>query len=292
MPKVSVIVPVYKVEKFLPRCLDSIVNQTLEDIEIICINDGSPDNSLQILEEYAKKDSRIKIINQENAGLSVARNVGMEIAQGEYIGFVDSDDWIDVEFYEKLYTTAKKYDADIGVCSVQSVRKFGRKNYLFKYKSEELAEDTYKKYYLCDIPCVGYVWNKIYRTSDIKKFNIMFEPGVYFEDVCFLLESLYNLKRLVTVPEVKYYYQRDNAGSILRLKSQKIKDDSAHVHERMLEFFKSQNLTLPNYCRPVKKYKFLGLTLVKIRYHSAKRECSLLNIIKFNLPPIKNCEEK
>ena len=102
MPKISVIVPVYKVEKFLPKCLESLINQTLKDIEIICINDGSPDNSLKILEEYAKKDSRIKIINQKNAGPSVARNNGMSAASGEYIGFVDSDDWIDLDFYEKL----------------------------------------------------------------------------------------------------------------------------------------------------------------------------------------------
>ena len=102
MPKISVIVPVYNVEKYLARCLDSIINQTLADIEIICINDGSTDNSLEILNDYAKKDSRIKIIDQTNAGLSCARNAGMQIAQGEYIGFVDSDDWIDLDFYEKL----------------------------------------------------------------------------------------------------------------------------------------------------------------------------------------------
>ncbi len=292
MPKVSVIVPVYKVEKFLPRCLDSLINQTLKDIEIICINDGSPDNSLQILEEYAQKDSRIKVINQENSGPSISRNRGIELAQGEYIGFIDSDDWIDLNFYEKLYETAKKYDADIAVGDVKIIRKYGRQSYKYQYKSEELAEETYKKYYLCNIPNVGDVWNKIYRTSGIRKLNLTFEPGVYYEDICFMVEALYYLKKMVTVPNVKYYYQRDNAGSILRMKSQKLKNDYVHVRERMLEFFKSKNLALPNYYRPVKKYKFLGLTLVKIRYHSTKRECSLLNIIKFNLPPIKNCEEK
>ena len=106
--KVSIIVPVYNVEKYLKRCLDSITNQTLKELEIICINDGSTDNSLKILKQYAHKDKRISIINKQNEGLSVARNTGMEAASGEYIGFVDSDDWIDLDFYKKLYTTAKK----------------------------------------------------------------------------------------------------------------------------------------------------------------------------------------
>ena len=98
MNKVSIIVPVYNIEKYLAKCLDSLINQTLEDIEIICVNDGSTDNSAEILNEYAQKDCRIKIINQDNAGLSAARNTGINAANGEYIGYVDSDDWIDLNF--------------------------------------------------------------------------------------------------------------------------------------------------------------------------------------------------
>ena len=113
MNKVSIIVPVYNIEKYLAKCLDSLINQTLEDIEIICVNDGSTDNSAEILNEYAQKDCRIKIINQDNAGLSAARNTGINAANGEYIGYVDSDDWIDLNFYEKLYNAAKDTDADI-----------------------------------------------------------------------------------------------------------------------------------------------------------------------------------
>ena len=109
----SVIVPVYNVEEYLPSCIESVLNQTFSDFELILVNDGSPDNSLSILEEYAVKDERIKIINKENGGLSSARNCAIPLAQGEYIGFVDSDDWIDLDFYEKLYNTAKKYKAEI-----------------------------------------------------------------------------------------------------------------------------------------------------------------------------------
>lgn len=105
--KISVVVPVYNVEKYIGQCLDSILGQTLKDIEIICINDGSKDNTLEILKDYAQKDSRIILIDKENEGLSKARNQGTEIASGEYISFIDSDDWIDENYLEALYNAAK-----------------------------------------------------------------------------------------------------------------------------------------------------------------------------------------
>ena len=116
IPKISVIVPIYNSEKFLNKCLDSIVNQTLREIEIILINDGSVDSSYQICERYAEYDKRIILINQENKGVSSARNAGIEKASGEYLGFVDSDDYIEAEMYSKLYNSAKRYDADLVNC--------------------------------------------------------------------------------------------------------------------------------------------------------------------------------
>ena len=110
--KVSIIVPVYNVEKYLAQCLDSLINQTLKEIEIICVNDGSKDNSAKILTAYAQKYVRIKIINQTNQGLSAARNNGISVATGEYIGFVDSDDWVDIDFYKKLYSAGKKWSVE------------------------------------------------------------------------------------------------------------------------------------------------------------------------------------
>ena len=181
MPKISVIVPVYNVEKFLEKCLKSIIEQTFEDLEIICINDGSTDKSLSILNSYAAKDPRIKILSQTNQGQSCARNAGLEIASGEYIGFVDSDDWIDLDFYEKLYNTAKKYDADIAVASIKRLRTYKWKYHL-KIEKEEVTEDINKKFFLCDVPDKCYVWNKIYKASELKKYNIKFEPG--FKNTC------------------------------------------------------------------------------------------------------------
>ncbi len=292
MPKVSVIVPVYNVEKFLPRCLDSIINQTLKDIEIICINDGSPDNCLSILEDYAKKDSRIRIINQENSGPSVSRNKGILMAQGEYIGFVDSDDWLDVDFYEKLYAAAQKYDADIAACGIKVYRKYSRVNYMLKYTKESCVDDLERKLYLCDVPETCNVWNKIYRTTFIKNNNIEFEVGINFgEDVSFTMEALYFSENLVTIPNTLYNYDRLNVNSIVRTKSDKLIRDAEHVHNRMSDFLKSKNINLPKTWRQVRKYKFLGITVLKVRYHSTRRECKLFNIIKFKLPPIYKYEE-
>lgn len=108
MCKVSIIIPIYNTEKYIKDCLDSVVNQTLDDIEIICINDGSTDNSLKLINDYAKRDKRIKVINQENKGQGTARNIGIKESKGEYIGFVDFDDYIDLKMYEKLFYESKK----------------------------------------------------------------------------------------------------------------------------------------------------------------------------------------
>ena len=113
MAKISVVVPVYNVEKYLKECINSIINQTLEDIEIICVNDGSTDSSLEILNDYAKKDSRIIVINKSNSGYGHTMNMGLNAASGEYIGIIESDDFADKNMFEDLYKLAKEYDADI-----------------------------------------------------------------------------------------------------------------------------------------------------------------------------------
>ena len=138
MAKVSVIIPVYNTEKYLRRCLDSVCNQTLRDIEIICINDCSTDNSLSILEEYAGNDNRIKLIDfKENKGAAVARNTGIDMAEGKYIGFVDSDDFVDLDFYEKLYTKAVETGADISKGSY----KYCKTGFIDKNLNEKIKQN-------------------------------------------------------------------------------------------------------------------------------------------------------
>ena len=202
MPKVSVIIPVYNTEKFLRKCLDSVCNQTLQDIEIICINDCSTDGSLEILREYAGKDNRIKLIELlENCGAAKARNIGIDIAEGEYLGFVDSDDFIDLDFYKKLYGKAKETDAD----AVKG------KLYLYDINTNKVyleawidINDSVKKnkanFYFT-------FTTAIYKSSLIKEYNIRFLEGlIHFEDPYFTINAATHYNKLEVIDDAKYYY--------------------------------------------------------------------------------------
>ncbi len=281
MVKISIIIPVYNVEKFLKKCLTSVVEQTLKDIEIICINDGSKDKSLHILNSFAEKDNRIIVINQSNQGQSCARNAGLEIATGEYIGFVDSDDWIDIDFYEKLYTTAKKYNADIAAAGIKRLRPYKWKYHL-KIKCEEYTEDTNKKFRLCDVPDKCYVWNKIYKTSELKRYNIIFEPHVFYEDRCFTAEVLVKLKGLVSVPDTYYNYWTNNKSTV-KTKSPKKDGDSVYTYNKMIKYLKDNNINLDHYFLELKKIKLFGLTILKIKTYTNRKEYLLCNCIKFKI---------
>ncbi len=281
MPAISVIVPVYNTQKFLGKCLESIINQTFKDIEIICVNDGSIDNSPTILNDYAEKDSRIKIINQKNGGLSCARNTGINNAKGEYIGFVDSDDWIDLDFLEKLYNAAKKFDADIATGGIKRVRSYKWKYHL-KINKEECTENTDRKFVLCDVPEKCYVWNKIYRLEKIKQFSLYFEAGVYFEDRCYTCEALYKLKKLAVVPDTYYNYWT-NPNSIVKTKSTKKTQDAKYTNEKMMKILKLNNINLEHYAEKIKKIKFLGLTILKIKIFKHKKQYILFNQIRFEI---------
>lgn len=215
MVKVSIIVPVYNVEEFLEECLDSLITQSLKDIEIICINDGSTDNSLKIMEEFQQKDKRIKIITQKNAGLSAARNSGLYIAKGEYIGFVDSDDWVSTDFYELLYNNAIRNDADISAGNVvySENGKFRAKNFLskqtFKVKKSKISTLTEKKIFMK----APVVWNKLFRKTLIDSLNLRFPVGLKFEDNYFSLITILCCKTIV-IDEWPVYFYRMNGASI------------------------------------------------------------------------------
>lgn len=266
MAKVSVIVPVYNVEKYLKRCLDSLINQTLSDIDIICINDGSKDSSLQILEQYAQKDSRIVIYNQENSGLSVARNTGLEHASGEYIGFVDSDDWVDLDFYEKLYNSAKNNNADIAVADF--IREHpNKKPKRLKLKEEKIYTTPEDKFMICKVHREGCVWNKIYRTEFIKSINLKFVPKMYYEDRDFTIKSLYFSKKLVTTPNT-YYRYFVNPKSIVNKRRNYIQDEHyIIVRQQVLQFIKEHNIKVPDglYKAEIYRYKLFGKTLFTIK---------------------------
>ncbi len=204
MPKISIIVPVYNTEKYLNKCLESIVKQTLTDIEIICINDNSKDNSLTILNSYASLDNRIKIINlTSNQGVSKARNIGIKEAIGEYIGFVDSDDFIELNFCEKLYIKAQTTQSEVVKGNIYDYCENTKKSFLsFFYDTNEKIMKN-KAFF-----CYGFT-SAIYKTEFIKSNNILFPENItHFEDPYFsILISLF-LNKLEFQNDAIYYYTK------------------------------------------------------------------------------------
>jgi len=223
-PKISVIVPVYNVEQYLGKCLDSILNQTFSNIEIICVNDGSTDNSRKILEEYKKKDSRIKIVDKKNGGLSSARNAGMKVAKGEFYSFIDSDDWVDITMLEKLYDNITSLNTDISICAVHQFDETNQKiddsnpYYTLEYfdKTFDYKAFSYKetKPFIMDV-CVM-AWNKLYRRSLIEKYSAEFPDGLIFEDGPFFFTIFFKTERVSIVRDFLYYYRINRKNSIIQ----------------------------------------------------------------------------
>lgn len=209
-PKVSVIIPVYNTAEFLPQCLDSVINQTLKDIEIICVDDGSTDNSLQILQEYAKKDDRIIVLTQENQKQGAARNKGLSIAKGEYIQFVDSDDYLVKDACEKLYNKSSKLNLDMlnfeGINFDEYKQEQARGQTIYYIQSNE-EKDVYYNKELDDIK--GQIPISACRFFYNKKFivdnNILFPEKVYFEDNYFVMKSIILVKRYGIMRDILYY---------------------------------------------------------------------------------------
>ena len=246
--KVSIIIPVYNVEKYLRECLDSVVNQTLKDIEIICINDGSKDNSLEILKEYSQKDERIKIISKENEGLSITRNRGIDIAQGEYIGFVDSDDYIDHSMFEKLYENAKKNDLDIIMCRLathdEKTKEIDKNKWYFALKcfgnfNQEVFNHMDTKEFTQNIAVTAY--NKIYKREFLNSNNFKFPERLLFEDEVFFYNTYLKAKRVSFIKETLYYY-RINTGESIISSSNKDFRDVLKVFKLIREILKKNNL--------------------------------------------------
>lgn len=256
MIKISVIIPVYNVAEHLRKCLDSCLNQTLKEIEFICVNDGSTDNSLDILNEYALRDSRVIVVTQENLKQGAARNTGIKLAKGEYIGFVDSDDYIDYDYFDKLYSAAKKFDADIAVASIIKHRKNYCK-YNVKYNSEKVAEELQKKIKLCEDRKhrFFYAWNKIYRKELIIENDIKFPEGRIYEDVIFAMKAIYYANKVVSVPETKYHYIM-HSNSTLRKSDGDGEKKKAHILARteLIDFAKEHNVKLPERLNYIDSY--------------------------------------
>lgn len=205
-PLISVIVPIYRVEDYIYKCVDSIINQTYKNLEVILVDDGSPDKCPEICDEYALKDNRIKVVHKKNGGLSDARNAGMPYAKGEYIGFVDSDDSLMPNFYECLYNIMAENDADIVECGIVLVDEDGKALRERKCKDKIMVLDKKEalKELILEKEVYQTVWNKLYKKEVIN--NILFEKGKYHEDDFWTYQVFDNAQKVVITNEVLYKY--------------------------------------------------------------------------------------
>lgn len=280
MAKISIIIPIYNVEKYLRECLYSVINQTVKDIEIICINDGSSDNSLNIIEEFAEKDSRIKIINQDNHGIGYARNKGIEVSSADYIYFLDSDDYISNDFLEPMYNKAIENNADI--VFNDNIISFDERN---KNKTKQVIREKLDNgIYYIDSEFINkryinpVVWSKLYKKSKITENNIYFPIGLISEDAYFYYALLPFLKKAVQINNGTYYY-RERQGSLTHQKVKKYSYDSIRIFELIYNFYKKNNL-LGKYTLP---YRLIAYRSTQNGEYSKYRKEVLKMIDKLHL---------
>ncbi len=250
-PLVSILVPIYNIAEYLPECLESLLSQTLKEIEIICVNDGSTDNSLEILEQYANKDARIVIVNKENGGLPSARNAGINAAHGVYVGFVDGDDYVDERMFEILYKKAIKCGADMVVCGAECCPKESKpprwltdtlspRNNIFKGPSLDV--------FFNEMGAKPFLWRNLVKRSLIEKNNLSLDETIVLgEDLAFQAKLYTYAKKIVFVSEKLYRYRWDRPNSIMN-KTNYNKDYSLkmkkHLYllERIIDFWKEKDV--------------------------------------------------
>lgn len=233
---VSIVVPIYNVEKYLPECIDSIIDQTYKNIEIILVNDGSTDNCGKICDEYAPKDERIKVIHKENGGLSDARNCGIDIANGEYIAFIDSDDYVSEEYIEQLYNAIIENNTKISQCNLtkvtdtnEEIKKIGYNENARIKSGYDMIKDLYTGHWENIIAC-----NKLYCKELFEKLRYPF--GKIHEDEFTTYKILYDVDNVAIVQEYLYKY-RQNENSITREKFKLKRLDLLTAYEERLKFF-------------------------------------------------------
>lgn len=287
MPKVSVIVPFYNVEGYIEKCLETLVNQTLKDIEIILVNDGSTDRSIEIVKKFIKEyPEKIVYLEKENGGLSDARNFGLNYAKGEYIAFLDSDDYIEIEMYENMYQLAEKDNSDMVECDFYW-------EYPDKKKVDQAKLYNGKKEMLEKVRVVA--WNKLIKRDILEKTNIRFPKGYRYEDVEFTYKLIPYIEKVSFFNKTMVHYiQRE--GSISNSQNERNKD-IFDVLEHVIEYYKEKNI-YEEYKQQIEyvyvRYAFCSsfLRIVKIKDEEIKEK--LLNLtwekVNANFPNWKKNE--
>lgn len=290
-PKVSIVVPIYNVERYLRQCLDSLVGQTLQDIEIICVNDGSKDSSPQIIDEYVKKDTRVKVITKENTGYGNSMNRGFDMATGEYIGIVESDDYADANMFENLYRTASENQLDVvksGYYFYYSVPK--ERNEKVEIVSHVMANKTFYPAadFQSNMEMVEFynikptIWSAIYRKDFIRENGIRFNetPGASFQDASFNFKVMALAKRVQLVRDAYLHYRQDNENSSVNSKGkvfcvcdeyeemQRFLDTNPYNRDRLEKVCRriKYDSYMWNYERLTPKYKYLFIERASLEF--------------------------
>ncbi|MDF2881617.1 MAG: hypothetical protein K0R54_2174 [Clostridiaceae bacterium] len=282
--KISIIVPVYNVEYYLKRCIDSILNQTIKNIEIILVNDGSKDKSGDICEEYKKKDHRVIVIHKKNGGLSSARNAGLEIAAGELVGFVDSDDWIEPDYFETLYNGIIRYNADISVMHFKIVTNYKKIQFATKVKEQWVGFDRNQamESFFSNNFIGNSAGNKLYRSNLFK--DIKYPEGMLMEDKA-TTYKLIDKSNLVVVNSSRKYHYYLRSDSIMQSNFNRKKFDLLQIHMDQIEFVDKNYPELYELIRARYSYEAFRLLLMMIRSNYSEKwdleRC--LKIIKDNV---------
>lgn len=259
--KISIVVAVYNLEKYLPRCLDALVNQTLQDIEIICVDDGSTDSAPQIIDEYAVKyPEKVKAFHKENGGEFTTRNYGLERATGEYVTFVDTDDYVDLTWAEKLYNAAKKNDADIAVCGFERIDLETDKviSTNMTHFGNTVKKIDNKDDYVLFINTSP--WNKIYRLEKIK--DLRFSNFRGFNDMIFLVSCYTKIDKIAFVPETLYHYYLRYDSQIHTVNKQDVENFKKYLLELKELYIKEDKFEEMKYILDMFAFIHLGISVM------------------------------
>lgn len=268
MSTISIIVPVYKVEKTLSRCIDSILSQTFKDFELILIDDGSPDNCPKICDEYAKKDSRIQVYHKENGGVSSARNLGLDYAAGKWVSFVDSDDWVENDYILNLYNSL---DADFkGLVTAGRVNEYSdhitKKIWDYGIFSVSDLNIILEKY---DLINHGFPWGRLYELDTIKDNQLRFNTNIsHAEDLLFLLQYLKCVKKIKFISATDYHYQCDNVLSLSNRYSSFDEELYAfrEIRREFIELLEKNKVDINKLSRSLNLLSETGLRAIKSQY--------------------------
>ena len=278
--KVSIIIPVYNSAAYLQRCLESVTRQSLDNIEIICVDDGSTDSSYAILKEWASRDNRIIVLQQANGRQGKARNTALAVACGEYIGMVDSDDYIPTDYFEQLYNTAQRNNADIAVCGMVKEKR-NRNKTVISYTKEVVKEDAADKLRLCNCPPDFHPVNKLYRRSMLERLNLRFAENVQYEDVMFVLRAICEGGRMTTVPGTSYIYVQNPTSTVNSRQTAAKQQQRYLAHRSMVEYTAMNGIHIAERHRniTVRYFSLPGICLWKIKEKRGTRTLRLFDLI-------------